>query len=122
MRRVFVLAGLLAVMLMATWGGPTLVSATQTCTATCSGGSILTCTVATGTCSSASGTVTCCGQAHDCVAVNAYDACRNNCDNQHDACINSCGGHGGNCITNCNTALRTCWNRCGVAPSKSFSC
>ena len=121
MRRALVTIGLLVVVFLAAWGGPRVASATQTCTATCSGGSTLSCTVATGTCSSASGTVTCCGQTHDCVAINAYDACRNNCSNQHDTCINHCTVRDP-CVTNCNNALRTCWNNCGAHPTTSWSC
>jgi hypothetical protein len=121
MRRALLMVGVMMVVFLAAWGDPRMASATQTCTATCSGGSTLSCTVATGTCSSASGTVTCCGGTHDCVAVNAYDACRNTCDAQHDTCINHCTVRDP-CVTNCNNALRTCWSHCGTAPAKSFSC
>jgi hypothetical protein len=122
MRRAFMMAGMMTVVFLAVWGRPAMVSATQTCTATCSAGSTLTCTAATGTCSSASGTVTCCNQTLTCGPINAWDTCQNNCDTQHDNCVNSCGGRAGSCLTNCNTALRTCWTHCGAQPPKSFSC
>ena len=51
MRRALLMVGVMMVVFLAAWGGPRVASATQTCTATCSGGSTLSCTVATGTCS-----------------------------------------------------------------------
>jgi len=121
MRRALLMIGLLTVVFLATWGGPRMASATQTCTATCSGGSTLSCTVATGTCSSASGTVTCCGGTHDCVAINAYDACQNQCFNQYDTCVNHCTVRDP-CLTNCRNALQTCRAHCGTRPATSWSC
>jgi hypothetical protein len=122
MRRVFILTGLLAVILMATWGGPSMVSA-NTCTETCSGGAVLSCTSSTGMCNNAGGgSITCCGATLSCGPINTYDACRNNCDTAHDNCVNSCGTRAGSCLTNCNTGLRTCWTHCGAAPATSGSC
>ena len=123
MRRLFVLTGLLAVLLMAAWGGPTMVSANpQTCTEACSGGATLSCTSAAGICSSSAGSVTCCGVTLLCGPINTFDTCRNNCDTAHDNCVNSCGTRAGSCLTNCNTGLRTCWTHCGPAPATSASC
>jgi len=120
MRRAFVMIGLMTVVFLATWGGPTLVSATQTCTATCTGGT-LTCTVSTGTCSSASGTVTCCGQTHDCVAINAYTACRNDCNADYNLCKSRCTVRDP-CLSDCLDTQRACWTYCGPRPATSFSC
>lgn len=121
MRKALVMIGLMMVVVLATWGGPRVASATQTCTATCSGGSTLTCTVATGTCSSAVGTVTCCGQTHDCVAINAYNACRNDCNADYNLCKSRCTVRDP-CLTECNDAQRACWSSCGTRPTTSWSC
>jgi hypothetical protein len=77
--------------------------------------------VATGTCSSASGTVTCCGQTHDCAAINAYNACRNECNVEYNACRNNCTVRDP-CLSDCLDVQRACWTDCGPRPATSFSC
>jgi hypothetical protein len=121
MRRFFLMAGLVAIVFLAVYGRPAVVSASQVCNATCASGSTLTCNVANGTCTSSGTTVTCCGQSLNCVAIDAYNACRNNCDNKYDTCVNNCTVRDP-CLTNCNTALRACWTRCGARPTTSLSC
>jgi hypothetical protein len=122
MRRFFMLAVLVATVFLAVYGRPAVVSASpQTCTAACPSGSSLSCNVANGTCTSSGTTVTCCGQTLNCVAIDAYNACRNNCDNQYDTCVNHCTVRDP-CLNNCNTALRACWTRCGTRPTTSLSC
>jgi hypothetical protein len=121
MRRFFLMAGLVTIVFLAVYGRPAVVSASQVCNATCSSGSSLSCNVASGTCTSSGTTVTCCGQTLNCVAIDAYNACRNNCDNRYDTCVNGCTVRDP-CLTNCNTAQRACWTRCGARPTTSLSC
>jgi hypothetical protein len=121
MRRFFLMAGLVAIVFLAVYGRPAVVSASQVCNATCSSGTSLSCNVASGTCTSSGTTVTCCGQTLNCVAIDAYNACRNSCDDKYDTCVNNCTVRDP-CLTNCNTALRACWTRCGTRPTTSLSC
>jgi hypothetical protein len=121
MRKALLLAGLLTVLALAIYGGPTVASASQTCTEPCSGGSTLSCTVATGMCTSSLGSVTCCGATHDCAAINTYDTCRNNCETAYDTCINHCTVRNP-CVQNCNNARTTCLSHCGTRPTTSWSC
>ena len=122
MRRMLLLVGLLAVVVLATYGGPTAVAASETCTATCSGGATLSCTVASGTCSSAVGTVTCCGgQTLTCGAINTWDACRTSCDTAYTNCVNHCTVRNP-CLQNCLTGRSTCESHCGAQPTISLSC
>ncbi len=121
MRRVFMLAVLVATVFLAVYGRPAVVSASQVCNATCSSGSSLSCNVASGTCTSSGTTVTCCGQTLNCVAIDAYNACRNHCSDQYDICVNNCTVRNP-CLNNCNTAQRTCWSNCGTRPKTSLSC
>jgi len=121
MRRFFLMAGLVAIVFLAVYGRPAVVSASQVCTATCASGSSLTCNVASGTCTSSGTSVTCCGQTLNCVAIDAYNACRNTCEDRYDTCINHCTVKD-SCVTNCNTALRSCWTQCGARPTTSLSC
>jgi hypothetical protein len=121
MRRALVMIGLMTVVFLVTWGGPRAASATQTCTATCSGGSTLSCTVATGTCSSASGTVTCCGQTHDCAAIDAYNACKSDCSTEYNLCKSRCTVRDP-CLSDCTDGFHLCLSDCGARPTTSWSC
>jgi len=121
MRKVLVMAGLMAVVFLASYGWPTGASASQTCTATCGSGSTLTCNVASGTCSSSGATVTCCGQTHGCAAIDAYNACRNECLDDYDFCRSHCTVRIP-CLDDCNAARTSCINSCGPRPTTTFSC
>jgi hypothetical protein len=115
------LVGMLMVVILAVYGGPTPAAAGQTCTTTCSSGSTVTCTEASGTCSSASGTVTCCGQAHTCTAIDAWNACESRCTAAYNTCIGNCKVFNP-CFTNCASSRTLCFNSCGARPTTSFSC
>jgi hypothetical protein len=121
MRRMLLMVGLLAVVTLVTYGGPTAVAASETCTATCSGGATLSCTVASGTCSSAAGMVTCCGQTHNCNAINAWDTCQNSCQTAYNTCFSHCTVFNP-CVTICVNNRLTCQRNCGAQPTISFSC
>lgn len=122
MRKVLVMAGLLAVVVFATYGGPTRAVASQTCTATCPSGSVLQCNVANGTCTSTGTTVTCCGQTHNaCAAIDAWNACRSACFDDYDACRSSCRVRVP-CLDDCANARTACFNSCGTRPTTTWSC
>jgi hypothetical protein len=122
MRKLFLTGGLLAVVAMLTYPMPRPAWAKQTCTATCQAGATITCTVASGTCTSSPGTVTCCGQVHNCNAINAYNACKSSCSTALSACFGRCNGVINPCVAECETAYRSCLTFCGSAPQTSFSC
>ncbi len=113
--------GVFSVALLAVGRSAPLLSATETCTATCSGGAVLMCTSASGTCSSSSMSVTCCGGTHTCTAVNAWQTCINSCTTALNRCIQACDGKL-TCVGPCYTADTACKNRCGAEPATTFSC
>ncbi len=121
MRKAVLMVGLVALVALAISAGPRWAAATETCTATCTGGT-LTCTVASGTCSSASGSVTCCGATHTCTAINAYEACESNCNARFVQCNSFCDGKIGPCLVACLNAETMCKRNCGAMPPTSFSC
>jgi hypothetical protein len=121
MRRLLELACILVVTLVAAQWGPAVAVASQTCNTTCSSGAVITCTVASGTCSSSPGSVSCCGQVHDCSAIDAHETCINNCDAAFDACASRCRVFDP-CVRNCATTRNSCYTNCGPAPQTSFSC
>jgi hypothetical protein len=122
MRKVLLMAGLLAVVVFATYGGPTGAAASQTCTATCPSGAVLQCNVANGTCSSTGATVTCCGQTHsNCAAIDAWNACRNACFDDYDDCRSQCRVRIP-CLDDCNAARTACLSSCGTRPTTTWSC
>ena len=124
MRKLFLTMALLSVVVLLTHGAaPSPAYANEVCTATCQEGATLTCTVASGTCSSASGSVTCCGSTHTCTAINAWDTCMTDCQNQFTTCLNDCPNHTIDpCLLDCENALQTCKTHCGAEPPVSFSC
>lgn len=85
-------------------------SASQTCSATCEGGNSIVCTVASGTCSSSSGTVTCCGTTHNCNAINSWYVCFFECV------------HGFPPQGVSSDIKGNCSQICGAAPQTNFSC
>ncbi|HYO12133.1 MAG TPA: hypothetical protein VE685_02940 [Thermoanaerobaculia bacterium] len=121
MKRALVLIGLMGVLALATYGGPTSVVAGQYCSSTCPSGSKLECTTNTGTCTAVPGKVTCCGQEHDCAAIDAYNACQNACLADYNACRSSCTVRDP-CLADCAEARDFCIQSCGPRPQTSFSC
>jgi hypothetical protein len=122
MRKLLLTVGLVTTLgLTAYLDLPTPAAATVTCTATCEGGNSLTCTVSTGTCSSASGQVTCCGQTHTCVAIDSWYVCMFEC-------IHGFPPPGGSRSTGPDSGKRVspiqqnCPQQCGPAPQTKFSC
>jgi hypothetical protein len=121
MRRLLALACFAAALVLATQWGPGVAVASQTCSTTCSSGAQISCTVASGTCTSSPGSVSCCGQVYGCSAIDSYWACRDNCDAQYDSCIHQCRVFNP-CVNNCLQNRNFCYSLCGSPPQTSFSC
>lgn len=126
MKKILSLAGLLAVVFVALGGIPFPVAeAAQTCYTNCSSGKTLTCTTATGTCTSVPGSVTCCGTTYYCApidaAVAARNACLDNCWTNYEACVDNCTVRHP-CLSNCAAARSSCMSQCPPLPQTSFSC
>jgi hypothetical protein len=95
-------------------------SATQTCSTSC-GTTTLKCCVATGTCTSAAGSINCNGTVYTCDAINAYNACRSDCLAGRTACRNQCTTR--TCLLDCDDEYQACLTfQCGPAPQTSFGC
>lgn len=125
MRKALTLAGLLIALVVTLGVDPVrLAEAAQTCSTTCSSGRTLQCTTASGTCTSTSGAVTCCGQTHSCATVDAAVAARNACVDAcwagYEDCVDGCTVRHP-CVTNCASARTACVSRCPTVQS-SFSC
>lgn len=120
MRRALVLTGLMVVVFLAAYGAPAEVAAAQYCSVSCPSGSLLECNTS-GTCSSASGLLTCCGQTYNCAAIDAWNACQNKCFDAYDACVDRCVVRDP-CLTDCRNGFSLCRSRCGPRPQISFTC
>lgn len=125
MKKALLLTGLLAALTVAFGIDPVRVAeAAQTCSTTCSGGVTLQCTTATGTCTSTSGSVTCCGQTYYCSTIDAAvaerNACLLDCDERYFTCRSFCTTR--TCLTECAAFRTTCRSDCGPLPQSSFSC
>jgi hypothetical protein len=121
MRRFLELVCIVVVTLVAAQWGPAVAVASQTCSTTCSSGAVIKCTVATGTCSSSPGSVSCCGQVHGCSAIDAYYSCFDRCEAEYDACVSQCTTFNP-CVNDCLQNRNFCESFCGSAPQTSFSC
>lgn len=122
MRKLVGVLGVVTVVLLVGTLDRPAASASDTCTASCSGGATLACVVANGTCSSSDMTsVTCCGATHTCTAINQWDACRANCTTLYNECVSTCRVFDP-CVENCVRARTTCQNDCGTMPQITFSC
>jgi hypothetical protein len=126
MKKVLCLAGLLAVVFVALGGIPFPVAeAAQTCSTTCSSGRTLTCTTASGTCTSVAGSVSCCGTTHYCSTIDAAaaarTACVNECWDDYDACADDCTVRHP-CLSDCGDARFYCMSQCPPFAPTSFSC
>lgn len=122
MRKLLFTVGLLGLVASAGYETTPLASASQTCTVTCTSGSPITCIVASGTCSTSSNSVTCCGSTHGCSAINSYDACFQECQVAFDGCLSRCPPHI-NCLGKCQYYEGICIaTNCGTRPVTTFSC
>jgi hypothetical protein len=102
-----------------------IAEAAQTCSTSCSSGRTLQCTTASGTCTSSSGAVTCCGQTYLCSTIDAAaavrSACLSQCNAEYNACVDGCTVRDP-CLFDCADARAVCRSQCPAAPQTSFSC
>lgn len=117
MRRVLILVALLLVVALAQNSVPSAAAA-QYCSTPCAV-STLQCN-ASSTCSSAPGTLTCCGAVYTCGAIDAYDQCRADCQADFQWCTSGCTTKA--CLSMCNSQRVACYSTCGSRPQTSFTC
>ena len=118
-RRFLVFVALLGALAVAVTVEPGPAWAAQTCTVTCAA-STLQCNTST-TCTSSPGLLTCCGQTYTCGAIDAYDACRSECEEEFWVCRLPCPNKSP-CYEDCYDTYRACLRSCGSRPTTSFSC
>jgi hypothetical protein len=92
------------------------------CTATCSSGTTLQCCLASGTCTAGSGTIDCNGTLLTCGPIDAYNACRNACENERQACSADCNFQKTCYSEYCYPAYRACLSDCGSRPTTNIGC
>ncbi len=119
MRRLLILAGLVAVVALAASTGMTPpAQATTMCTTTCSGSS-LSCTPMS-SCTSVPGTsITCDGVTTQCSASNSWCACANQCEANFESCNAGCDPSVPVTCRICDRTYNTCITHCGAQPPHS---
>jgi hypothetical protein len=115
MKKTLMVVGLALAAMCAGYGQA---NAAQTCTTSCDGASALSCTVASGSCTSAPNQVTCCGQTHTCSAFDSWYVC-------FFICVHGFPPSGAQATKGPEASpliQQNCNQKCGSVPPLTFSC